>query len=302
MDVPDRQEIAQHNMYQVLALWLLAVATTFAQTKDNIELQKMYDEDQGSRTGSNINWAMLSKQDSAREARVYQLIHEGKIITGRDYYNSAMIFQHGRDTVASGMAVKQMKKAIELDPSINKWLLAAAIDRDLMRRNKPQIYGTQYVKKDVNAKWERYKIDSVQVSDTERQNYGVETLAQQKVKERRLNQLSIKPYYIKSNSIEETVKFIKSEFKKGNQSAYNVSEDAINSFGYELMSANKNEEALKILKLNTELYPNGFNTFDSYGECLMKLNKKDEALKAYKKSLDLNPKNENARQILSEIR
>jgi tetratricopeptide (TPR) repeat protein len=58
---------------------------------------------------------------------------------------------------------------------------------------------------------------------------------------------------------------------------------------------------LKIFKLNTELYPDGFNTFDSYGECLLLLNKKEEAKIAYKKSLELNPKNNNASQKLKEL-
>ena len=56
-----------------------------------------------------------------------------------------MIFQHGRDYVAYGMAVQLMRKFIELDSTANKWLLIAAIDRELLSRNKPQIYGTQYV-------------------------------------------------------------------------------------------------------------------------------------------------------------
>ncbi len=272
--------------------------SSFAQAKDNAELQKMYDEDQRSRQVSKIDWAVLGREDSLREARVYALIKEGKIITGKDYYNSAMIFQHGRNTVASGMAVKQMRKAIELDSTINKWLLAAAIDRDLMRRNKPQVYGTQYVKAGENAKWERYKIDTTQITDAERKFYGVESLAEQKVKERNLNLIPVSEYFAKSNSLDQTIRFIQSEIKKGTQSEYNVTEAAINSFGYELMNAGKTEDALKIFRLNTELYPNGYNTFDSYGECLLLLNRKEEGLEAYKKSLELNPKNENARKIL----
>lgn len=289
------------KIYCQLLLFLIAL-TTFAQSRDNPELQKMFNDDQISRNTSNINWVILSKQDSLREFRVHELMKEEKIITAKDHYNAAMIFQHGRDTLASRLAVQQMKKAIELDSTINKWLLAAAIDRDLMRRNVPQIYGTQYVKNNMNAKWERYKIDTAQVSDTKRRYYGVETLAEQRTKEHNMNLLSVTEYYSKSNSISETIKFIASEFKKGRQSKYNVSENEINSFGYELMLAGKNEEALNILKLNTELYPLGFNTFDSYGECLLKLNRKEEGLKAYKKSLDLNPKNENARKILNETK
>jgi tetratricopeptide (TPR) repeat protein len=260
----------------------------------------MYNEDQGSRMVTKVDWVVLAKQDSLRVVRVYELIKEGKIITGKDYYYSAMIFQHGRDTLASNMAVNQMRKAIELDSTINKWLLAAAIDRDLLRRNKPQIYGTQYVKMGQNAKWERYQIDTTQVTDIERKYYGVETLREQKVKEHNMNLLSVSEFYSKPNTIDATIKFIKEEKNKGNKSEYNVSETDINSFGYELMNANKDEEALKVFKLNTELYPNSYNTFDSYGECLLKLNKKEEGLIAYKKSLDLNPKNDNAKKILDK--
>ena len=60
------------------------------------------------------------------------------------------------------------------------------------------------------------------------------------------------------------------------------------------MKEGKKEEALKIFKLNTELYSNSFNTFDSYGECLLELGDKENAIIAFKKSLELNPENKNA--------
>ena len=282
-------------LFLFLFLFPLSV---FSQT-DNSELQKMYNEDQGSRMVRNIDWSVLSKQDKERESRVYELIKLGQIVTGKDYYNSAMIFQHGNDTLASSMAVKHMRKAIELDTTINKWLLAAAIDRDLMRRQKPQIYGTQYVKNNGETKWKRYNIDTTQVTDKERKFYHVETLAEQLEKERNMNLTPISEFYSKSNSIKKTIKFIKSENKKGLKSNYNTSENELNSFGYELMNAKKENEALEIFELNTKLYPNGFNTFDSLGECLLLLGKKEEGIKAYKKSLELNPKNENARKIIN---
>lgn len=289
--------------YYYIVFFLFSSSATFSQSIDNPELQKMYNEDQNSRMVKNINWIILLKQDSLRQVRVYELIKERKVITGKDYYNSAMIFQHGNDTIASNMAVKMMGKALKLDTTINKWLLAAAIDRDLMRRNKPQIYGTQYVQYTINGektKWERYKIDTTQVTDRERRYYNVETLAEQKIKERNMNLLSFSDYLTKTNSIEKTIKFIKSEKKKENKSEYDVSENGINSFGYELMNSDKNQDALKVFKINTELYPKSFNTFDSYGECLLKLNKKKAGLKAYKKSLNLNSQNDNARKILEE--
>lgn len=289
-------------MKKLIAVALLLYSMSgVSQTRDNEELQKMYNEDQRARSVGNIDWNVLSKQDRAREARVHELIKEGKIVTGKDHYNSAMIFQHGMDTVASRLAVAHMRKAIALDATISKWLLAAAIDRDLMRRGKPQIYGTQYVKSNTaGAKWERYQIDSTQVTDEERKIYGVETLAQQRMKVRTMNLLSVSSFHAKSASIDKTIRFIKEEFTKALKSEYDVSEEGLNAFGYELMESNKDEEALKIFKLNTELYPTGYNTFDSYGECLLKLGHKAEAMKAYQKSLDLNPKNENARKILNE--
>ena len=53
------------------------------------------------------------------------------------------------------------------------------------------------------------------------------------------------------------------------------------------MSQNRLEDSLKVLKLNTELYPKAANTWDSYGEILLKLSKEKEAVNAYKKSLKL---------------
>ncbi len=99
-------------------------------------------------------------------------------------------------------------------------------------------------------------------------------------------------------NIDEIIEFIKSE--NLGESNFDLSESGINSFGYNLMRQGKTKEALKIFKLNTELYPNGYNTYDSYGECLLLLGEKEEGIKAYKKSLQLNPKNKNAETIIEQ--
>ena len=285
----------------VPVLLLLCALSVCAQPSDNTELQKMYDEDQRARTSSDINWKVLSKQDSLREVRVYEFIREGKIVTAKDYYNSAMIFQHGRDTLASSMAVKHMRKAIELDSTMNKWLLAAAIDRDLMRRGKPQIYGTQFVMEQGETKWKRYKIDSTKVTDEERREYGVETLAEQKVKEYEMNLLSLSDYYATTNSIDKTIELIMTEIKKKKKAEYNVSEIGLIMFGDELMNSEKNDEALKVLGLNTALYPSGYRAFYMYGDCLVKVNRRDDAIKAYQKSSELAPTNEKIKKKLMEM-
>lgn len=266
---------------------------------DNEELKQLYKEDQGDRQSANIDWETVSERDRTRQSRVYELLDSNKVLTSLDYSNAAMIFQHGGDTIASGMAVKMMRKAIELDSTINKWLLAAAIDRDLMRRGVPQIYGTQYYKQGADDPWELYDLDSTKVTDEERMEYGVETLAQQREKLKMMNKKKLWDLLESGKTIEEIVQWIKDENLE--ESTYNLTESGINSFGYELMRENRNEEALKIFQLNTELYPTGFNTYDSLGECLLKLGKKEEGIKAYKKSLELNPNNDNATKVLSEL-
>lgn len=85
-----------------------------------------------------------------------------------------------------------------------------------------------------------------------------------------------------------------------NEPEYNISEDAINSFGYELMQQNKLTDAELLFELNVQLYPDSYNVYDSYGECLLKSGKKKEGIAAYKKSLELNPQNTNAMNILTK--
>ncbi|RAJ04240.1 hypothetical protein LX64_03120 [Chitinophaga skermanii] len=286
---------------QVLG-WMLLSLTAFSQTQNNVQLQKMADDDQDARKVSNINWMVLNREDSIRRVEVFKLIAEGKVRTAKDHFNAGIVFQHGRDTVDSYMAVKSFESALQLDTTLNRWWYAAAVDRHLMRKGEPQIYGTQYtMNQSSGGKWVRYKIDTTKVSDAQRRYYRVETLAEQQEKERAMNLQSIQQYYSLSGSIDQTIQLIKSEFKKGQQSNYAISEEKINEFGYALLKQDKKQDALKVMQLNTELYPAGFNTFDSYGEVLLLVDQKKAAIKAYKKSLALNPGNENAKEVLKKL-
>ncbi len=265
---------------------------------DNEELVEIYNADQADRQTQPIDRGIVSKRDSLREVRIYELLDSNKVRTSLDFHNAAMIFQHGRDSVAYGMAVKLMRKSIELDSTANKWLLAAAIDRYLLSKGEPQIYGTQYWKMK-DQSWELGEIDTTKITDAERIEFGVETLAQQREKVKRMNKKKLSDLLNEGKSIDELVQFIKLEDIK--KSEYDLSESGINSFGYQVMSQGLKDEALKIFKLNTEIYPEGYNTYDSYGECLLELGDKENAIIAYKKSLELNPKNKNAEKVLMEI-
>lgn len=266
--------------------------------ENNKELQKLFENDQKERQGA-IDWQILLKNDELRRKRVMELLNSDKIKTAKDYENAAWIFQHGNDTISSGMAIKMIKKAIKIDSTVNKWLLAAAIDRDLMRKKKPQIYGTQYLY-GADKKITLYELDTTKVTDAERRKYGVETLGEIRLKLKMLQKKKLEELYSSNRSIDEIIEICKK--KDYVNSEYDISEQGINMFGYSLMFKEENEEALKIFKLNTELYPKQYNTFDSYGECLIKTGNVKEGIKAYEKSLELNPNNKNAENVIKQLK
>jgi predicted negative regulator of RcsB-dependent stress response len=67
------------------------------------------------------------------------------------------------------------------------------------------------------------------------------------------------------------------------------------------MNSEKNEDALKILRLNTELYPAGYRAFYMYGDCLVKVNRRDDAIRSYQRSAELAPTNEKIKKKLLEM-
>ncbi len=290
-----------NKLYVIIGVLLLVASSQLslaqnAKHSDNEELKIMYVNDQSDRRTDNIDWKIVSEKDRTREARVDEMAKEDLLKTSTDYYNAAMIYQHGNDTISSRKAVQMMRKAIELDSTRNKWLLAAAIDRDLMRRKEAQIYGTQYINSGQEASWALYKIDTTKITDKERMEYGVETLVQQREKEKKMNKKKLSEMMDEGKSISEILEFLKEE--ELYKSEYDLSESAINQFGYQLLKKGRKEDALMVFQTNVELYPEGYNTYDSLGDALLKMDKQDEGLEAYKKSLELNPENKNAEIIL----
>jgi tetratricopeptide (TPR) repeat protein len=83
---------------------------------------------------------------------------------------------------------------------------------------------------------------------------------------------------------------------------YATLESDINQLGYAFVNAKKLDQAILVLKLNVEIYPESFNTWDSLGEAYMDRGDKDLAIQNYSKSLELNPKNYGARDQLAKLR
>ena len=64
--------------------------------------------------------------------------------------------------------------------------------------------------------------------------------------------------------------------------------------GYDYMNKEMFEEAIAILKLNVEFYPESANCYDSLAEAFMRSGDNEQAIINYKTSLKLNPNNQNA--------
>lgn len=78
-------------------------------------------------------------------------------------------------------------------------------------------------------------------------------------------------------------------------------ESGINTQGLKLLDLKKFDEAIKVLALNTELFPNSWNTWDSLAEAYMKKGEKHIATGFFKKAIELNPHNSHAKEMIEKM-
>jgi tetratricopeptide (TPR) repeat protein len=76
----------------------------------------------------------------------------------------------------------------------------------------------------------------------------------------------------------------------------------LNSAGYELIRANKLNDAIEIFKTNVKLYPTSFNTYDSLGEAYALAGNKKLAIENYEKAIKINPSHEYGKKMLSKLK
>jgi tetratricopeptide (TPR) repeat protein len=81
-----------------------------------------------------------------------------------------------------------------------------------------------------------------------------------------------------------------------------TNESDLNALGYRLLRQQKPREAVEILKLNVEAYPQSGNVYDSLAEAYMLSGDTALAIANYEKSVALDPKNANAAAMLKKLR
>lgn len=106
--------------------------------------------------------------------------------------------------------------------------------------------------------------------------------------------------FLDGGEIKKALEIYKNSGDK-NEDVAGYVEGAINGIGYRYIRANDLDKAFEILKLNTEYFPNAFNTWDSLAEVYMLKGDKESAIKYYKKSLDMNPNNNNAVEQIKKL-
>lgn len=82
---------------------------------------------------------------------------------------------------------------------------------------------------------------------------------------------------------------------------FKLDEQAVDTWGSDLMADNHLPEAIELFKLNVTLYPESGHVYDSLGEAYLKSSQKQLAADSYKKSLEKDPNNEHARQQLKDL-
>jgi len=76
----------------------------------------------------------------------------------------------------------------------------------------------------------------------------------------------------------------------------------LNALGYQMLAAERLDDAVRVFELYVEFFPNDANAYDSLGEAFMVRGDKQKAIKNYERSLELDPGNENAVQMLNRLR
>ena len=156
--------------------------------QDNQELARLMDEDQADRTppkGMEIDWKNVAPRDAARLKRVKELYAQNQLHTGNDFFNAALILQHGNTPEDYLLAHELAVVAISKKPGLNS-LAAVTEDRFLMTIGRPQRFATQYRTEGPNQPYRLYKVDPA-VTDELRRLMMVPSLAEAQAREAELN-------------------------------------------------------------------------------------------------------------------
>ena len=133
------------------------------------------------RPGPNgIDWSRITPRDQGRRRAVMQWLARGEIRTGQDYFNAAVIMQHGDSVKDARMALAFATLAAQLDPARveARQMTAMSWDRLLEDQGQPQWYGTQFVRSASSGAWQLYPVQPGAISEQQRTALALPSLAE----------------------------------------------------------------------------------------------------------------------------
>lgn len=113
------------------------------------------------------------RRGKQRRERVAQLYAQGAVESAQDYYHAALVMLYGDDVAHYDLARTFARRAADMGESRAWSVVAAAWDRALVSRGRPQRFGTQFIRE--NGRWSLGSVDPA-VTDGERAMYGVPPL------------------------------------------------------------------------------------------------------------------------------
>ncbi|RAJ93304.1 hypothetical protein [Aliidiomarina maris] len=175
------------KLFTLLMLGALLSAPISVSAEDNPELQRLFDADQNARRDPNMSWDEIDTLDEANRAEVLAMLARGEIKTGLDYFQAAVIMQHGESAEDIRLAHSFATLSSQLGYDRATWMQAASWDRLLMYFEQPQWYGTQFTIDD-DGQWHLYEVQEGAVSDEQRAEWRVPSLSESKERARQRNE------------------------------------------------------------------------------------------------------------------
>ena len=136
----------------------LSPQSTPPPTASASRVHQLETEDQSDNPG-NISAEEYYRHGDARRAEIRKLLEEGKVVSGEDFSDASLIFQHGQTPGDFLFAHILAVEALIRGGSADKWIAAATLDRYLQSVNQPQVFGTQYTGEKSTANIPKPQVD-----------------------------------------------------------------------------------------------------------------------------------------------
>lgn len=113
------------------------------------------------------------QRSKERRERVLELYGRGAVRSAEDNYHAALVMLYGNEIAHFELSRTFANRATNLGEARAWSVIAAAWDRSLIMRGKPQRYGTQFIRE--HGRWSLGNVDPA-ITDSQRALYGVPPL------------------------------------------------------------------------------------------------------------------------------